>query len=160
MLFTLSRHLVLGLPRLLFPLISTGITSFSIRRSSLIPCPRYIYINACATLDSSVHSGLMFPAPTHYLFSPSTTLSSLAANTTSQMHQLSSSLLFSSSRSSLRRVLLGTQRPSPARFTFVPSMIPLYFHNMKLVTTSAIFPSTVTSPISSVAMPFVFRTFR
>ena len=41
-LFTLSSHLVLGHPRLLFPLISPSITSFSIPRSSLTTCPKYL----------------------------------------------------------------------------------------------------------------------
>ena len=36
MLFTLSSHLVLGITRLLFPLISRSITSFSIPRSTTL----------------------------------------------------------------------------------------------------------------------------
>ena len=55
----LSNHLAIGLPHLLFQLISPSITSFSIPRSSLTTCPKYLKA-ACATLDSSVHSGLMF----------------------------------------------------------------------------------------------------
>ena len=58
MVFILSSHLVLGLPHLPFPLISPSITSFSIPRSSLTTCPKYVKA-ACATLDSSFHSGLM-----------------------------------------------------------------------------------------------------
>ena len=61
MLFTLSSHLVLGLPRLLFPLISPSITTLSIPRSSLTTCPKYLKA-ACATFDSRVHSGLRPPA--------------------------------------------------------------------------------------------------
>ena len=49
----------------LFPLISPCITSFSIPRSSLTTCPKYLKA-VCATLDSSVHSGLMF-STTHTL---------------------------------------------------------------------------------------------
>ena len=89
--FMLSSHLVLGLPSLLFPLISPSITSFSTPRSSPTTCPKYLKA-AYATLDSSVHSGLMF-SPIHSFLSLSTTLSSLTTNTTSQMHQFSSSLL-------------------------------------------------------------------
>ena len=63
MLFTLHSHLVIGLPRLLFPLISPSMTPFSMPRSSLTTCPKY---HAYATFDSRVHSGLMFSS-THTL---------------------------------------------------------------------------------------------
>ena len=56
MLFTLSSHIVLGLRRLPFPFISPSII-FSNSRSSLNTCPTHL---DCATLDSSVHSGLIF----------------------------------------------------------------------------------------------------
>ena len=52
MVFILSSHLVLGLPRLLFPLISSSMTSFSIPRSCLAKCPKYLR-TVCATLDAS-----------------------------------------------------------------------------------------------------------
>ena len=65
MLLSLSCHLVLGIPRLLFPLISPSITQFSIPRSSSITCPKYLKA-ACATFDSSAHSGLLF-STTHRL---------------------------------------------------------------------------------------------
>ena len=111
MVFTLSSHLVLGLLRLFFPLISPSHTSFSIPRHYLTTKSCSMYLKAaCSPLDSSVHSGLMLS--NYEFFSPSTTLSSLASNTTSQMHQLSSSPPFSSSRSPLCSELLGTQRPS------------------------------------------------
>ena len=64
MLFTLSSHLVIDLPRILFH-ASPSITSFSIPRSSLTTCPKYLKA-VCATLDSSVHSGVLFSS-TYYI---------------------------------------------------------------------------------------------
>ena len=116
-----------------------------------------------------------------------TTLSSLASNTTSQMHQLSSSrAAFHIVQVSAPYRTIGNTKAFTS-FTFVASLIPLSFHigikppiaalpipiilrislshnlslvinaprNMKLVTTSTIFPSTVTSPISPVVMTVV-----
>ena len=62
MLSTLSSRLVLGL---FFPLVSSRITSVSIPRSSHHMSNVYVKA-ACATLDSSVLSGLMFSS-THTL---------------------------------------------------------------------------------------------
>ena len=73
MVFTLSSYLVLGLLRLFFPLISPSTTPFSIPRHYITTKSCSMYLKAaCSTLDSSVHSGLMF---SNYEFvSPSTTL--------------------------------------------------------------------------------------
>ena len=110
MLFTLSSHLVIGLPRLLFPLVSRSMTSVSIPRSSIATCPKYLKA-ACDT--PRFHCPFWFDVFQHPYLGFSLHPRHLASNTTSQTHQLSSSLLFSSSRSPPRTVLLGTPRPSP-----------------------------------------------
>ena len=56
--------LVHDLPHFLFPLIPLSITSFSIPRSSIVTGPKYSK-SACFTVESCVHSGLMFQAPIH-----------------------------------------------------------------------------------------------
>ena len=90
-----------------------------------IKLPLPLFKAACATLDTNVHYGLMFSSNHTLVVSPSTTLSSLASNTTSQMHKLSSSLLVSSFRSTLHTV---TYTKAFTSFTFVASLIPLYFY--------------------------------
>ena len=92
-LFRAFSHLVIDLSLLLFPLIPPSITSFSIPRSFLTTCPKYIKA-ACVAFDSSVHSGLMF-SKTHTLFflSIQDTLTT-SSSTTSQMQQFPSCELF------------------------------------------------------------------
>ena len=187
-LLILSSHLVIGLPRLLFPLISPSITSFSIPRSSLTTCPKYLKADG-ANLDSSVHSGLIFSSTRTLVF-----LSIQDTLITHRQHHISNASTFFLSAFLIVQVSAPYSTIGNAKafisFTCVASLIPLSFHivvnrpsaglpiaillrislshnlslvinaprNMKLLTTSTIFLSTVTSPICPVVMTFVFRT--
>ena len=66
-MLSLSNHLAIDLPHFLFHLISPSITSFSIPRSSLTTCPKYLKA-ACATRDSNVRSGFMFSSTRTFVF--------------------------------------------------------------------------------------------
>ena len=111
MLFKLSSHLVIGLPRLLFPLVSPSITPLSIPRFSLTTCPNYLKAS-CATLESSVRYGWMFSSP-HTLVC----LSIHETLITRLQHHISNASTFFLSAFLIVQVsahlLLGTLRPSP-----------------------------------------------
>ena len=117
-----EEHCVLGLPRLLFPLISPSMTSFSIPRSSLTTCPTYLKA-ACATLDSSVHSGSMFSSTHTLVFLSHDTHHSL-------QHHISNASIFFLSAFLIVQVSapyssFGNTKAFTS-FTFVASFIPLF----------------------------------
>ena len=123
MLFKLSSHLVIGLPRLLFPLISPIITPLSIPRSCLTTCTKYLEAD-CATLDSSLQSGL--------IFSNIHTLVFLSIHVTRIQHHISNSSTFFLSVFLI--VLVSApcctirNTKSFTSFYFVACFIPLSFH--------------------------------
>ena len=120
MLFTLSSRLVLGLTRLLVPLIYPNMTS-----SSLTTCPKHLKA-ACATLDSSVQSGLVFSSIHTLVF-----LSIHDTLINRLQHHISNASSFFFSASLIAQVSPPHSRLTIGNtmaftsFTFVASLIPL-----------------------------------